>query len=390
MVRKPKKSGQRQVSMHTPVRVKTLTATKLGLATAFLGLSVLAAAAAVNLPKLETTSKPGVTIGVQMETAVLPDQVQMIPKLQTNTDGAPIMAVRFLAPRGETATLRKIAFNVIRATDIGWSGDPTGCGFSTYSLTTADGTLLGLVEHKGDETSSVQFTLASPLVISDSVTIQLRPVSFFSEVTQLSVAQALHGCRLLPALAASAIDFVGHDNQPLPVLGGPVYGAITQVLLNQPTVGWSTNAPETVVATALKLATVANLEIRNSSRAGQPLYVTSLPLIIRTNAVATEPVTITWTPSSPSQPAFTQTLLPEEWRPEMLITPYAPGQIAWPIGSNETATYAVSLNSKVLQGQPGWFLCTSVPTGADLTWNFGDSTLKTSPARLPEFCVVKP
>lgn len=386
MVRKPNKIGHR----NTPVRTKTLAVPKLGLATAFLGLSFLAAAAAVSLPQSVASPKLVTTIGVQMKTEALPDQTQMIPKLQTNTDGAPIMVVRFLAPKGETATLRKIAFNLIRATDGGWSGDPTGCGFANYSLTTADGVLLGLAEHKQGETSSVQFTLASPLVISDSVVVQLRPTSFFGEVTQLPVAQALHGCRLLPALAANAIDFVGQNNQPLPALGGPVYGAITQVLLNQPTVGWSTNASETVVSATLKSATVANLEVRNSSRASQTLFVTSLPLLIRTNAVATEPVTITWTPSSPSQPVFTQTLLPEEWWPEMLITPYTPSQTAWAVGANEAVTYAVSLNSKALQGQPGWFLCTSVPAEANLTWNFGDSTLKTSPARLPEFCVVKP
>lgn len=382
---RPKKT---RVAVQVRTRVQSVTGVKLAVATFFLGISALAASAAVPLATKKSIQIT-TPIGVTMVNQSLPDQVQMIPQNSVGADGMPIMAVSLTVPTGETATLRKLVFNVIRATDSGWSGDLGGCGFARYSLTASDGTLLGLATRQAGLDSTVEFRLSSPLVISDSTTVQLRPLAFFPEIARTEVAQALHGCRLLPVLAASSLDLVGKNDQPLPVFGGPAYGSIVQVLLNQPTIGWTSNSPDVLVNPNLKTITLANVEIRNNTRAGQPLSVAGLPLVIRTNATAIDEVVLIWTPATASQPVFTQTLLPEEWRSTFTVPVYTPKNQAWMVPANSAVSYTLSINAKALQGQPGWYVCTSVPAEAELQWKLGNGADQASPVRLPEFCVVK-
>lgn len=379
-----------RVAVSAPVRVQTVATTKLALALTFLGASFLAAAAAVNTlpPTPRTEVASSITpIGVTMSSQFVGDRTLFVPVGKTTTDGAPIMTVTLNAPARDSAQLRALTFNVIRATENGWVGDPTGCGLAKYSLTSNDGTLLGLTNKHVDDSSAVRFELESPLVIADSVTLQLRPLEFFAQATEAVAAQSLHGCRLLPVLAPGNIDLVGANDQPLPVLNGPIYGALTQVMTAQPQVVWSANVPKTLVDETDKIITLARFELKNNTGAEQIIDVTSLPLLVRTNAQATSSIEFSLITDIDAQP-FKQTLLPEELRTQNTISVHTSAPNAWTIKPNKSVTFTLAVRG-ALQGQPGWYICTSVPADSQLTWNLAGRE-QNSPIQLPEFCVVKP
>lgn len=387
MAQAPKKSVRAAVA--TPVRVQTVATTKLALALTFLGASFLAASAAVGTtPTPRAQAASAVTpVGVTMSTPAALDRTLFVPVGKTATDGSPIMTVTLAAPAGSSAQLRALTFNVIRATEDGWIGDPTGCGIAKYSLTTNEGVLLGLATKQIGDSSAVRFALSSPFVIADTATLQLRPLEFFAQATEPGAAQSLHGCRLLPVLSPSTIDLVGANSQPLPVLNGPVYGALTQVVTAQPQALWSNNAPSTLVADTDKTITLARFEIKNTTGAEQTIDITSLPLLVRTNAQAVGSIEFSLTPDH-NAPSFTQTLLPEELRAQNTISVHTPGPHLWSIKPNQSASFTLTARG-ALQGQPGWYACTSIPADSQLAWNLAGRD-QTSPVQLPEFCVVKP
>lgn len=389
MARRPQKNIRAAASTPTSVRTQTVAATKLALGTVFLGASFLAAAAAASMPALPRPVTAITPIGATMVSQALSDRVLLIPADPTGVDNAPIMSVSLTVPPATTAKLRALTFNIIRATDTGWAGDSTGCGFSQYSLTTAEGDLLGVATKKPGDSSATRFVLSSPLVISNQTTLQLRPVEFFAEATKLETAQMLHGCRLLSVLAPANVDLVGENDQPLPVLSGPVYGTLTQMLAAQPTVSWSVTAPPALITNDTKAMVLARVEIKNVTGADQTINLKSLPIVIRSNAQTIEPVTITWTADNALQSAYTQTLLPEEWGVQNSLTVSAPVPTAWVLKANQTLNFTLSIEG-ALKGQPGWYACTSIPTDSLLTWNFGTGSAQTSPAALSEFCVTKP
>lgn len=385
--RVPKKTIR--VAVAVPVRVQTVAATKLALALTFLGASFLAASAAVgSKPTIQTSVARAITpVGATMSSPTAVDRTLFVPTGKTATDGAPIMTVTLTAPAASSAQLRALTFNVIRATESGWDGDPTGCGIAKYSLTSSDGVLLGLATKQIDDSSAVRFVLESPLVIAGSATLQLRPLEFFSQATEASAALALHDCRLLPVLSPSNVDLVGTNNQPLPVLNGPVYGSLTQILTVQPQVSWSADVPPTLVPENDKKITLARFEIKNNTGAEQTINLVSLPILVRTNAQATDSVTFSLTPSNGAAP-FTQTVLPEELRAQNVLNAYVPASTVWSIKPNETITFTLQAQG-ILQGQPGWFACTSIPTDSQLTWYLGGQA-RVATVQMPEFCVVKP
>lgn len=388
MAQAPKKSTR--VTVNTPVRVQTVAATKLALALTFLGASFLAASAAVSTtpatPRVETV-RTITPVGITMSSPATADRTIFVPAGKTTTDGAPIMTVTLAAPAGGSAQLRALTFNLIRATEDGWSGDPTGCGLAKYSLTSNDGTLLGLAAKQGGDNSAVRFVLESPMVIADSATLQLRPLEFFAQATEPAAAQSLHGCRLLPVLSPSSVDLVGANNQPLPVLNGPIYGALTQVMVAQPQAAWSTDVPKTVVAETDKTITLARFELKNTTGAEQTIDVTSLPLLVRTNAQAAGSIEFSLIPDSAAVP-FTQTLLPEELNAQNTISVHTPVPGTWTIKPNQSISFTLTARG-ALQGQPGWYACTAIPADSQLIWNLAGHE-QTSPIQLPEFCVVKP
>ncbi len=387
MAKGPKKTVRAAVAV--PVRVQTVATTKLALALTFLGASFLAASAAVgSKPTVQTSAARTITpVGVTMLSPTAADRTLFVPVGKTATDGAPIMSVTLTAPTASSAQLRALAFNVIRATETGWAGDPTGCGIAKYSLTSNDGALLGLATKQIGDSSAVRFTLESPLVIAGSASLQLRPLEFFPQATEASAVRALHDCRLLPVLSPSNIDLVGANNQPLPVLNGPVYGALTQIAAVQPQVSWSTNVPATLVSDTDKKITLARFEFKNTTGAEQTIDIASLPLLVRTNAQATGSLTFSLTPDNGATP-FVQTLLPEELREQNTLSIYTPAPSAWTIKANEIVTFTLQAQGS-LQGQPGWYACTSIPADSQMAWDLGDQA-HTATIQLPEFCVVKP
>lgn len=387
MAKGPKKTVRAAVAV--PVRVQTVATTKLALALTFLGASFLAASAAVgSKPTAQTSTARAITpVGVTMSSPSTADRTLFVPVGKTATDGAPIMTVTLNAPTAGSAQLRALTFNVIRATENGWAGDPTGCGIAKYSLTSNDGALLGLATKQIGDSSAVRFILESPFVIAGSATLQLRPLEFFPQATEASAVRDLHDCRLLPVLSPSTIDLVGANNQPLPVLNGPVYGALTQIVAVEPQVRWSTDVPATLASDTDKKITLARFEIKNTTGAEQTIDIASLPLLVRTNAQATGSLTFSLTPDNGTAP-FTQTLLPEELRAQNTISVHAPAPNGWTVGPNKSIAFTLTARG-TLQGQPGWYACTSIPFDSLLTWNLGAQT-HTTAVQLPEFCVVKP
>lgn len=380
-----KKNGVRP--MRTVVRVHTIASTRLALAFATLGGSFLAAAAAVSgVPTTRPTTLAVVTPTATLSSQALPDQNLVVPTSDAVIGAAPLMNATITVPTKTRAQLRSLTFNVLRATESGWEGDPTGCGLAKYSLTTATGQPLALSSKQIGDGSAVQFVLGSPLVVTGSVTVQLRANAFWPEAINPANVQNLQGCRFLPILADNNLDLVDEKQQSIVVSGGPVYGALTEIAVALPQVSWVGGASTTVLSTDGDQITLARLAITNRSEQNQTVNVDSIPFLVRSNAVASGTLEFRVAPRNGE--AYTETLLPEEWQTQNTVLAQAAGAGDWVVAPNQTLELQISVRGQ-LTGQPGWFACTSIPADSELGWNLGETT-QTTPVRLPEVCVVKP